>query len=316
MPFFLPEYDSLHIHAMMLSDSARTETYQRAIEASVRPGDVVIDVGSGTGILAMFAARAGARKVYSIEPTGMIELAKRIAKRNGLAERIEFIQAKVEEVELPEKADCLVSEWLGVFALEENLLPCIAHARDHLLKPGGQLLPQEVGLFLALVEREELHEERIGRWRRQPYGLDYTDFAAAQANDVQISWFAVSDLVSRASQVARIDMRSALTSRLHLEARLSACRDATCHGLVGWFRAEFPGGLALDTGPGQPWTHWEHAFFPLEEPLAITAGDELAVQLDAEPEAPVVNFSWQVKRASLDWPARAGDTRRARFAGR
>jgi len=316
MPFFLPEYDSLHIHEMMLSDSARTETYQRAIEASVRPGNVVIDVGSGTGILAMFAARAGARKVYSIEPTGMIELAKRIAKRNGLAERIEFIQAKVEEVELPEKADCLVSEWLGVFALEENMLPCIAHARDHLLKPEGQLLPQEVGLFLALVEEEELYEKRIGRWRRHPYGLDYTDFAAAQANDVQAFWFPVNDLVSHASQVAQINMRKAVTSRLHLETRLSAYRDGTCHGLIGWFRAEFPGGIALDTGPAQPWTHWDHAFFPVPEPFAINAGDEIAVQLDAEPEGPVVHFSWQVKLAGPDRPAQAGDTRRARFGGR
>jgi len=150
MPFFIPKYDSLRIHEMMLSDGVRTAAYQSAIEANARPGDVVLDVGTGSGILALFAARAGARKVYAIEPTGIIELAKRIAQRNGLASRIEFIQARVEEVDLPEKADCIVSEWLGVFALQENMLPSIASARDRLLKPGGKILPETVRLFLAL----------------------------------------------------------------------------------------------------------------------------------------------------------------------
>jgi hypothetical protein len=264
----------------------------------------------------MFAARAGARKVYAIEPTGMIELAKRIAERNGLADRIEFINAPVEEVELPEKADCLVSEWLGVFALEENMLPCIAHARDHLLKPGGLLLPQEVGLFMALIDDAELYDNRVGAWRRHPYGLDYADFATAQANDVQTYFFLVDDLVSDPSQVAQIDMRTALTSRMRLEARLSAYRDGMCHGLIGWFRAEFPGGIALDTGPSQPWTHWDHAFFPVPEPFALHAGDEVTAQLDADPDGPVVHFSWLVTPAGAEGPAQAGNTRNARFGSR
>jgi len=315
MPFFIPEYDSLRIHDMMLSDTVRTAAYQRAVEASVKPGDIVLDIGTGTGILALFAARAGAGRVYAVEPSDIIDVAKRIAQRNGLASRIEFIQARVEEVDLPEKADCIVSEWLGVFALQENMLPSIASAIDRLLKPGGKILPETVRLFLSLIEDEELHDRKIGRWKERPYGLDYSDFADCQANDVHAIAIGPETLLSDAVEVARLDTRRARDSRLDLRTVLTAAREGVCHGLAGWFRAEFPGGIALDTAPRQPLTHWNQAFFPMLEPMPLGLDEEVAVSLATQPEDTVVHFAWEITATSGGQPSFAGHTRRIPMGG-
>lgn len=313
MPFFIPEYDSLRIHDLMLSDSTRTTAYKRAVEANVRPGDTVLDVGAGTGILALLAARAGAARVYAVEPTGIIALAKRLAQSNGLASRIEFIQTQVEEVDLPDKADCLVSEWLGVFALQENMLPSIASARDRLLRPGGKILPEAVRLSLALVEDEELHHRKIERWQRMPYGLDYSDFAHCQSNDVHAIAMGPDTLLSDPVELARLDMRYASDSRLEVRTSLTAARPGLCHGLAGWFRIEFPAGIALDTAPSEPPTHWNQAFFPMLAPLPLALGEQVAVRLAAEPEGAVVHFSWEITATGPGRSVFTGDTRRARF---
>jgi SAM-dependent methyltransferase len=310
MPFYIPEYDSLRIHEMMLLDKVRTATYQSAIEASVKPGDIVLDIGTGSGVLAMFAARAGAGKVYAVEATGIIELAKRLAERNGLAARIEFIRARVEEIELPEQADCIVSEWMGVFALQENMLPSIASARDRLLKPGGKMLPESVRLFVALLEDSSLYDRRIGCWQRRPYGLDYSDLAICQANDVHALPIAPEMLLSDPVEVARLDLQAVRESRLDIRTTLTAARDGVCHGLAGWFQAQFPGGILLDTAPAQPLTHWKQAFFPMLEPVPLKAGEEMTVMLDTEPEGDLVHFRWEIGRASCGQPLFSGDTRK------
>lgn len=313
MPFFIPEYDSLRIHDLMLSDSTRTTAYKRAVEANVRPGDTVLDIGAGTGILALFAARAGAARVYAVEPTGIIALAKRLAQRNGLASRIEFIQTQVEEVDLLEKADCVVSEWLGIFALQENMLPSIVSARDRLLKPGGKMLPETVRLFVALVEDEELHDRKVRRWERLPYNLDYSDFAHCQANDVHAVAIGPDTLLSDAVELARLDMRYARDSRLDVHDLLTAARAGICHGLAGWFRIEFPGAIALDTAPTEPLTHWNQAFFPMLDPVPLALGEQVAVRMLAEPEGGVVHFSWEITATGPGRSLFRGSTRRVRF---
>lgn len=310
MSFFIPEYDSLHIHEMMLADRVRTTAYQRAIESTVKPGDVVLDVGTGTGVLARFAARAGAEKVYAVEPTGIIELAKRLAAKDRFAARIEFVRAQVEEVTLPEQVDCIVSEWMGVFALQENMLPSIASARRRLLKPGGKMLPEAVHLFLALVEDGPLHDQEVGCWQRHPYGLDHSDFAQCQANAVHAAEIASEALLSDPAEIARLDLQQVCEARLNARTVLRAVRRGECHGLAGWFEARFPGGIALDTGPGRPSTHWCQAFFPALDPVSLEAEAEVAVRLAAEPAGAVVHFAWEAAVAEGGPPVFSGDTRR------
>src|SRR5215467_2076803 len=97
-------------HRQYLCDRARLGVFERAIAATVRPGDVVIDLGAGTGIFGLLACRAGAARVYAIEPGGMIELARALAAANGVGDRITFVRAHSSEAQLPEQADVLVGD--------------------------------------------------------------------------------------------------------------------------------------------------------------------------------------------------------------
>lgn len=312
MSFFIPKYDSLRIHEMMLSDRIRTQIYQRAIKANVRKGDIVVDVGTGTGILAMFAVKAGAKKVYAIEPTGIIGLAKQIAKKNGFDNRIEFIKAKAEEVDIPEQVDCIVSEWLGVFAVQENMLPSVASVINRFLKPEGKILPEKVSLFLALVENSELYYEKIVRWRKRPYGLNYEDLVLRQADGVHVCTFTPDNLLSYPTKITEIDMKFARDSNLKIKKILKATREGLCHGLAGWFQATFPGGIVLDTAPNKPLTEWCQSFFPISEAVQINRGEEVVITFTTKADNKVVHFLREVIFA--DRPPLINDTQKVKFS--
>src|SRR5687767_15956726 len=129
----MSRYGELSIHRWMLRDERRNEAYQRALEHVVRPGDVVLDVGAGTGILSIFAAQSGARKVYAVERTQVADVARRMVERNGYTERIDVIQSDLEDVAVPEKVDVIVSEWMGGLGVDENMLAPLVMARDRWL---------------------------------------------------------------------------------------------------------------------------------------------------------------------------------------
>ena len=137
-------YAEIEVHRTMICDRVRTDAFRRAIDAVVRPGDVVLDVGAGTGILSLFAARAGAARVYAVEQTTVAVLAQELAAANGVADIVHVIQGDIMDVELPEHVDVIVSEWLGGFGIDEGMLVPVITARDRWLKPGGTMIPRSV----------------------------------------------------------------------------------------------------------------------------------------------------------------------------
>ena len=142
----------------MICDRVRTEAFERAIRAVVRPGDVVLDVGAGSGILSLFAARAGAARVYAVERTTVAVLAQDLAEANGFGEVIEVIHGDLMDIELPEKVDVIVSEWLGGFGIDEGMLTPVIVARDRWLKPGGVMIPASVTAWAGLVHDRYLSD--------------------------------------------------------------------------------------------------------------------------------------------------------------
>ena len=151
-------YAEFEVHRTMICDRVRTEAFRRAIDSVVRPGDIVLDVGAGSGILSVFAARAGAARVYAVERTTVAVLAQELAAANGVAEIVQVIHGDVLDVELPERVDVIVSEWLGGFGIDEGMLAPVIAARDRWLKPGGVMIPRSVTAWAALVYDRYLGE--------------------------------------------------------------------------------------------------------------------------------------------------------------
>ena len=181
-----PMYAEIEVHRSMICDRIRTEAFRRAIETVVHPGDVVLDVGAGTGILSMFAARAGAARVYAVERTTVAVLAQELAAANGFGQIIEVIHGDVLDVELPEPVDVIVSEWLGGFGIDEGMLAPVIAARDRWLKPNGAMIPQSVTAWAGLVHDRQL-DETLAFLRDSPYGLTLDRLVEVTVNEILYS---------------------------------------------------------------------------------------------------------------------------------
>ena len=160
-------------HARMLHDSRRTNDYLAAVAEAVRPGDVVLDIGTGSGVLAVAAARAGARHVYAVEASDIAGVAERVFAANGVEDRVTLVAGWSRHIELPEPADLLVAEVIGSEPFEEEILETTLDARDRLLKPEARLIPNTLTLFArpllvpdAAARLHAIGRKDVDRWRR------------------------------------------------------------------------------------------------------------------------------------------------------
>lgn len=149
-------YDVLKEHIGYVSDQRRLQAYRNAIAQVVRPGDVVADVGCGTGILGLLALQAGAGKVYAIDSTDAIWIAKETFKRAGLADKVKCLRGSSFEVDLPEPVDVLLCDHVGYFGIDYSLIETVSDARRRFLKPDGRIVPRGLTLQLAAIEHEEM----------------------------------------------------------------------------------------------------------------------------------------------------------------
>jgi len=162
--YYFDSYSHFGIHEEMLKDEVRTSTYMKAIlnNRHLFKDKVVMDVGCGTGILCMFAAKAGAKQVIGVECAGIINQAREIVAANGFSNVITLVKGKVEEIELPvDKVDIIISEWMGYFLLYESMLDTVLFARDKWLVPGGLIFPDKASLYVCAIEDAEYRAEKI-----------------------------------------------------------------------------------------------------------------------------------------------------------
>ena len=203
-----PMYAEIEVHRTMICDRVRTDAFRRTIDSVVHPGDVVLDVGAGSGILSAFAARAGAARVYAVERTAVAALAQELAVANGVGEIVEVIHDDVTDIVLPERVDVIVSEWLGGFGIDEGMLVPVIAARDRWLKPGGVMIPRSVTAWVALVHDHYL-AETVEFLRDTPYGLRFDDLVEKTVNEISYSGsfrhLAASDKRSDASRLWTTD---------------------------------------------------------------------------------------------------------------
>ncbi len=168
-------YRDVAMHKVMLQDAVRTDAYEKSINDVVSSEHSVLDFGCGTGVLSMFAARAGANKVVAVDRSPFIKTAKAIAQKNGF-DNIDFYHDDHQSLKLDDKVDIIVSEWMGHCLFYEAMLEPLLAIRDRYLAKDGIMIPAEVSLHVGLVCDENLLDD-LSFLRDQPYDLDFSPIA-------------------------------------------------------------------------------------------------------------------------------------------
>lgn len=298
----MPETYALGGYGGMVADRVRTDAYAAAIARVVRPGDVVLDIGAGAGILSLLACRAGARRVYAVEPAEAIHTARAIAAENGLADRITFIQGVSTMIDLPERADVIVSDLRGALPLFQHLVPSMVDARTRLLAPGGTLIPRADALWAAPVEAAEAYARIVGPWEDGNLGLRMTAARRQAVNAWTKARLDADALLAEPVQWAVLDYRTVAEPDARASLAWTAAREGTVHGLSVWFQAELAEGIGYGTGPGAPETIYGTPFVPFAEPVRVDAGDRIAVDLQARLLGDDYVWVWETRidRAAAD----------------
>ena len=290
-------------HRQYLADPHRLGAFERAISATVKPGDVVIDLGAGTGILGLLACRAGASRVYAIDDGGIIDLARSLCRANGFADRVVFIKELSTRVTLPEKANVVVADQIGRFGFEAGVWEYFTDARARLLAPGAATVPTRVQLRIAPVEAPELFDQ-IDFWSRRPAGFDLSAARVLAANTGYPARFAPEGLLADPATLADLDLAEAEPRSIGAEVECAARRSGTLHGLGGWFRAELAPGIFMSNGPGEPGRIDRlNVFLPIASPVAVEPGDRIRVRARIIPSQ--VMLRWQVTVSSASGSAKA-----------
>jgi protein arginine N-methyltransferase 1 len=278
-------------YARMLADPVRGAAYLSALRRSVKPDMVVADIGAGPGVLGIYAATLGERRVFLVEPDASVNAAYALAAENGVAERIEVIRGLSTEIELPERADVIVSDLRGVTPFHGHHLEAAADMRRRLLAEGGICIPRRDVVHTALVEDDALYARTVGAWSGVPYTLAHESLGALAANGWYRARASGEQLLSDPSPFVTLDY-DCPTPPLHARWETRALRDGTAHGLLLWFDTALVPGIELTNSPSAPPALYGQAFFPFSPAFALRRGDRLALELRAVLAGDDYAWSW------------------------
>ncbi len=288
----------------MVDDHRRTSAYLRALRATIRPGDVVLELGSGFGYFAVEAARLGAAHVIAVEPNDAIDLGPALAARHGVADRITFLQRHAAQVELPARADVLLEDLRGCSPLLGGRLAILRDARARLLIPDARFVAQRDRLIvapaalraaagggaLAITEPvadglalDEVRSRAAQGWRR--IGADGFDPLAGAA-----CW-------------TSIDLAGAHGLDVDGRADFVIERDGHLEGWASWFEAELAGGARISSGPESGGSIYGCGWYPLERVEPVRAGDRAAVRLRATHDGTDYVWMWETTITPADGSA-------------
>lgn len=307
---YFHSYAHVGIHEEMIKDRARTDTYRAAImqHQSSIAGKVVVDVGCGSGILSIFCAQAGAKRVYAVDASDIAIQANEVVKANNLSDTVIVLHGRVEDVEIDEEVDVIISEWMGYMLLYESMLGSVIVARDRWLKPGGLILPSHATLYMAPVTHPDRYNDSIEFWRNV-YGIDMSAMMplAKQCafEEPCVETIVGENILTWPHVVKHVDCYAVTISELEtVTTRYSfkSMMRAPLHGFAFWFDVEFTGpaisptnnqttslftdthpvdgtqrkkrtnpneALVLSTAPEDPPTHWQQTLIYFYDPIEV-----------------------------------------------
>ena len=278
----------------MLGDRRRMQLYWQAIASVVREGDVVVDLGTGLGVLAIMAARAGAARVYAVDiRPQVLPLTRRILEANGVADRVTVMCSDALAADLPEPVDVIVNELIGDFGTDENIHECVASVARRYLKPGGRVLPRQLSTHMVGVSYDN---EFRGVFAGDFHGMDLSPAVDdpfepdAVMHGLRYKPTELTEIVTLEDIQFSADMPE---RSYRFPARLEIARAGQLQGFVGFFNCELAEGITLDNYPCYPGCHWVNWNWPVTPAIEVVPGQVVDGVLSA-PEKTVANcWKWQ-----------------------
>jgi type I protein arginine methyltransferase len=270
-------YDIL-TYGRMIKDPLRFPAYLEALRRTVKPGSVVLDMGTGPGIMALLACRFGARKVYAIEPDPIIQVAREIAAGNGLAGRIEFIEGFSTHVSLPERVDVIVSDLNGILPWYQQHLRAAADARQRFLAPDGVMIPKKETVWLGVAESPQAYSEHAQAWETG-HGFEMHAARDLAINTRQLVRLRPEDLLAAPQCGVVLDFMQVEGPDSMADATFVITRPGVGHGLLVWFDCALTDEIFFSNAPGCYRSGYGQTFFPWTRPVSLQSGDVVRLKL-------------------------------------
>ncbi|XP_035733209.1 protein arginine N-methyltransferase 6-like isoform X1 [Vespa mandarinia] len=287
MDQYFKSYEELDVHRLMLNDTSRTLAYKNAIlnYADKFKDKIVIDVGAGTGILSIFCAQAGAKTVYAVEASELAKLSEEVIVENNLENVIKVIHSKIEDLDpnVIQKADIIVSEWMGFYLVHEGMLESLLFARDNFLRKGGILFPSIAKLYASPCQLSSMFQfwDNVFGVSMKCIGKHYRETKSTKPEIVSINQ---DDILADSKLIAWLDLQSIILSEINTlgnEEYVSICnKEGILQGICIWFSVEFPDGSELSTGPLDTSTHWKQTVIVLPMDVKVEKNEPVAFNLE------------------------------------
>ena len=297
-------------HLQYLNLPGRFDLFARAIAEVVKPGDIVADLGCGIGVLGLQCLQAGASRVYGVDHSDAIELARETMVRQGLSERYVCIRGSSFRTELPEPVDVIVCDHVGFMGIDYGIVAMLEDARRRMLKPGGRVIPRRLDLSIAPVSSAEC-AKLSQAWSAAPVPAAYAWLNAQAANTLHPVELDERDLAGAPAPLGLVRLDADNPGSFQFAAELSIAEDGEVHGLAGWFDCELADGVWMTNSPfTSDSIKRPQAYFPLEHPIAAQAGDVLQTEFRIRHDDTII--AWTVaepatgKRQKMtNWKSRA-----------
>lgn len=272
----------IEYHRTLIADKFRNEALIAALKRVIEPGKTVVaDIGAGSGLLGLMASRLGAKEVHLYEASEEVaQVAAAVLKQNRARNCHLYPCRSTDMLDAP-KVDVIISETLGNYALEENILETLSDALKRMLKPGGTVIPSRIAQFASPVIAPRLAGE-LDAWREVGHGLDLEPARAMSVNNVYVRLVQPDELLDagRAAQMwDDIDLSRPQKGSRKGEMVWTLERPQTIFGFAYWWTADLGNGQEISTAPHAPRTHWEQLYFPLGAPIAAKKGDSVLLSL-------------------------------------
>ncbi len=272
---------SLDEFGEMVGDAVRFPAYCEAIAQAVKPGDSVVDIGSGPGVFALLACKAGAKKVYAIDTDSVVDFGRQFAQANGMADRIEFLRGDSRQIILPERVNVLVSDVRGALPLFGQGIHALNDARKRFLVDSGRMIPERDTLFAALVEASDNYERIIAPWRSVA-GVDLEAAVPVVLNTMYKRQCKPEQLVSDPQAWHVLDYLNEAAPRASAKLKFRATRTGTVHGFTVWFATKLYENAGFCTEPGTKDSVYGQIFLPFLRTVEMLAGEEAHGGLHAD----------------------------------